>query len=78
MGEVVEVLVETVHADGTVEGRTAGQAPDVDGSTTLLGVPDVPAPAVGDLVRAVVVGSEGVDLVARPARLPVLPAVVGA
>jgi MiaB/RimO family radical SAM methylthiotransferase len=63
VGEVVEVLVETVHPDGTVEGRTAGQAPDVDGSTTLVEA----GARVGDLVRAVVVGSEGVDLVARPA-----------
>src|SRR5688572_15399910 len=49
VGEVVEVLVETVHPDGTVEGRTAGQAPDVDGSTTLVGS----AAQVGELVRAV-------------------------
>ena len=62
VGEVVEVLVESVEPDGTAEGRTAGQAPDVDGSTLLLDTGDV---AVGDLVRAVVVGSEGVDLVAR-------------
>jgi len=73
IGEVVEVLVDHVH-DGTAEGRTAGQAPEVDGATTLRAeLPPVP----GDLVRALVVGSEGVDLVAelvevvRPARRPV-------
>jgi ribosomal protein S12 methylthiotransferase len=70
VGETVEVLVEHV-GDGTVEGRTAGQAPDVDGSTHLIGyerLVDLPGqvPAVGDVVRAVVVGSEGVDLLARP------------
>jgi ribosomal protein S12 methylthiotransferase len=65
-GEVVEVLVETVDEDG-VGGRTAGQAPEVDGATTLLDGPGVAVAdlAAGDLVRAVVTGSEGVDLVAE-------------
>ena len=61
-GEVVEVLVDAV-ADGVAEGRTAGQAPEVDGATTLAG-PGADELAVGDLVRARVVASEGVDLVA--------------
>ena len=57
VGEVVEVLVD--GADG--EGRAAHQAPEVDGTTQLT------APAeVGALVRAVVTGSAGVDLVAEP------------
>ena len=70
-GEVVEVLVESVGGgpDGTTaEGRTAGQAPDVDGSTTLCG-PDL---RVGDLVTARVVGSAGVDLVATLLPVPAL------
>jgi ribosomal protein S12 methylthiotransferase len=58
--ETVEVLVERV-ADGDVEGRAAHQGPEVDGSTYLL---DSDA-KVGDLVRAVVVESEGADLYAR-------------
>ncbi len=62
VGELVEVLVDSV-LDGVVEGRTAGQAPEVDGSTTLGG-PGVDVLAVGDLVRARVVASEGVDLIA--------------
>jgi ribosomal protein S12 methylthiotransferase RimO len=72
-GELVEVLVDGVV--GGVEGRTAGQAPEVDGSTTLTG-PGIDLLAVGDLVRARVVGSQGVDLVAElvelhsPARRP--------
>jgi tRNA A37 methylthiotransferase MiaB len=62
IGETVEVLVESVDgADGTVEGRAAHQGPEVDGSTYLL---DSDA-RVGDLVRATVTGSEGVDLYAR-------------
>ena len=61
VGESVEVLVESV-SDGTVEGRAAHQGPEVDGSTYLVDAPDR---QVGDLVRAVVVGSEGVDLYAQ-------------
>ncbi|MBW3647686.1 MAG: 30S ribosomal protein S12 methylthiotransferase RimO [Actinobacteria bacterium] len=68
IGEIVEVLVEVV--DGSlVEGRTAGQAPEVDGATTLSG-PDSDSVRVGDLVRARVIGSEGVDLVAALAGAP--------
>ena len=68
IGEVVEILIDTV-VDGVAEGRTAGQAPDVDGSTTLLG--DV---VVGQLVRARIVDTHGVDLVAEllPAAVPAL------
>jgi tRNA A37 methylthiotransferase MiaB len=62
VGETVEVLVESV-ADGEGVGRAAQQGPEVDGTTTLLEATDV---TVGDLVVATVVGSEGVDLVARP------------
>lgn len=61
IGEEVEVLVEGVGPDGEVEGRAAHQGPEVDGSTYLL---DSDA-QVGDLVRAVVVESEGADLYAR-------------
>ena len=61
VGETVEVLVERVDADGTVEGRAAHQGPEVDGSTYLL---DTDA-RVGALVRAEVVESEGADLYAR-------------
>jgi len=61
IGETVEVLVESVD-DGEVVGRAALQGPEVDGTTTLL---DAGPVAVGDLVVATVVGSDGVDLVAR-------------
>ncbi|MEV8372056.1 30S ribosomal protein S12 methylthiotransferase RimO [Kribbella sp. NPDC056861] len=61
IGELVEILVESIDGD-TAEGRAAHQGPEVDGSTTLTGFPaDL---AIGDLVSAEVVGSEGVDLVA--------------
>ena len=64
IGEQVEVLVESVE-DGprVVEGRAAHQGPEVDGSTVLEGLTG--PVAVGDMIQAVVVGSEGVDLVAR-------------
>jgi MiaB/RimO family radical SAM methylthiotransferase len=62
LGETVEVLVEAVTGDG-LEGRAAHQAPEVDGATVVTGAP-VDA-QVGDLVRATVTGSAGVDLTAR-------------
>jgi ribosomal protein S12 methylthiotransferase len=61
VGSEVEVLVELVGPDG-VEGRAEHQAPEVDGSTSLVG--DVAGLRVGDLVRARVSATEGVDLVA--------------
>ena len=67
VGELVEVLVDAVTVTGTaavVEGRTAGQAPEVDGATTLTG-PGTDLLVPGDLVRARVVASAGVDLVAE-------------
>jgi ribosomal protein S12 methylthiotransferase len=60
LGEDVEVLVEA--EDGELVGRTAFQGPDVDGTTTL----QASGARVGDLVAAVVVDNDGVDLVARP------------
>jgi ribosomal protein S12 methylthiotransferase len=62
VGETVEVLIEEAAGDGRYEGRAAHQAPDVDGSTTVLA--DRPL-APGDLVTARVVESVGADLVAR-------------
>jgi ribosomal protein S12 methylthiotransferase len=62
VGETVEVLVEEALGDGRYEGRADHQAPDVDGSTTLLA--DRPL-APGDLVTARVVESAGADLVAQ-------------
>ena len=62
IGETVEVLVEEALGGGRYEGRGAHQAPDVDGSTTLLA--DRPL-TPGDLVTARVVESAGADLVAQ-------------
>jgi ribosomal protein S12 methylthiotransferase RimO len=60
VGEHVRVLVDS---DGG-EGRADHQAPEVDGTTT------VPGAVRGALVDAVVVASEGVDLVAAPVLVP--------
>ncbi|MDG4823687.1 30S ribosomal protein S12 methylthiotransferase RimO [Asanoa sp. WMMD1127] len=72
VGGFVDVLVDTV-ADGVVEGRGEHQAPEVDGSTTLVapadGSVDLAALVPGDLVRARVTASEGVDLVAVPVEM---------
>ncbi len=62
LGEVPSVLVESLSGS-TGEGRAAHQGPEVDGSTTVTGLPA--GTRVGDFVDAVVTGSDGVDLVAR-------------
>jgi MiaB/RimO family radical SAM methylthiotransferase len=81
LGTLLDVLVDTTRDE--VEGRAAHQAPEIDGSTTLVagddGDGDDGGPAVagarlgdlrpGDLVRARVVASSGVDLVAVPVEL---------
>ena len=67
IGERVEVLLtEDLSAEegpGVWAGHAAHQDPDADGTTTVAGVP-VEAVA-GQLVAAEVVGTEGIDLVAR-------------
>lgn len=67
IGEHVVVLVEEIDdEDGSAVGRAAFQGPDVDG-VTVVHVPEgAPTPQVGDLVEAVVVATEGIDLVAEP------------
>ncbi|WP_460716502.1 30S ribosomal protein S12 methylthiotransferase RimO [Nocardioides dilutus] len=60
VGEEVSVLVEEV-TDEEVIGRAEHQGPEVDGATSLTG-----RAQVGDIVRARVFGTEGIDLVAAP------------
>jgi ribosomal protein S12 methylthiotransferase RimO len=57
----LHVLVEEDLGDGGYEGRAAHQGPEVDGSVTVQGIGLVP----GQLVQAVAVDAEGVDLIAR-------------
>ena len=58
VGEHVVVLVEEVIENG-VEGRALHQGPEVDGSVHVRSS----SAKIGDLVRAVVIGNSGVDLV---------------
>ncbi len=59
VGSTVEVLIEQVTG-GVAEGRAAHQAPEVDGGTTVHGA----GLRVGDLVRASVAATSGIDLIA--------------
>ncbi|WP_407645539.1 30S ribosomal protein S12 methylthiotransferase RimO [Amycolatopsis alkalitolerans] len=66
VGELVDVLVEDTAEgaeDGTVVGRAAHQAPEVDGACIVLDAGETEA---GQFVRCRVVDSEGVDLLVRP------------
>lgn len=66
IGEEVRVLVEGPgDSEGTWEGRAAHQGPEVDGITTLSTSAGCDTVRVGDIVTAVVVDTEGVDLHAR-------------
>ncbi|NYE12261.1 30S ribosomal protein S12 methylthiotransferase RimO [Actinomadura citrea] len=63
VGSVVRVLLEDKAdqaGDGGFEGRAEHQAPEVDGTVLVRGE----GLALGDIVEARVVGSDGVDLVA--------------
>ena len=70
VGDAVSVLVEAHEDEGEagtqVVGRAEQQGPEVDGVTILVDAAGAPADVVvGDIVRATVVDSQGVDLVAR-------------
>ena len=57
---------DTGDPDGDVFGRGPHQAPDVDGNVQIIGSPELPAASLrpGDLVRCLVTGSDGIDLIA--------------
>jgi ribosomal protein S12 methylthiotransferase len=59
IGSRVEVLIDEVLPNGGYLGRGEHQAPEVDGATEVHSEQPL---AVGDLVQAVVTGSDGVDL----------------
>ena len=72
IGDRVEVLLTEdlsaeagagTEAPGTWLGHAGHQDPDADGTTTVAGIPADAVP--GQLVVAEVVGTEGIDLVAR-------------
>jgi ribosomal protein S12 methylthiotransferase RimO len=63
IGERVEVLVEGIDE---LTGRAAHQGPDVDGATILRLPRGARAPAVGSIIAAVVLETDGIDLIAEP------------
>ena len=66
IGERVEVLVDGIDEDSDeLTGRAAHQGPDVDGATILRLRPGAQAPAVGESIAAVVLDTEGIDLIAE-------------
>ena len=67
IGERVEVLVDGTDEDtDELTGRAAHQGPDVDGATVLRMRPGARSPAIGEIVAAMVLDTEGIDLVAEP------------
>jgi ribosomal protein S12 methylthiotransferase RimO len=64
IGESVTVLVEEIDEEtGEVTGRAAHQGPDIDGETLLTGAVEGLRP--GMVVRASVVDTDGIDLIAE-------------
>jgi len=68
-GELVDVMVDGPSPESplVLQGRLAGQAPDID-SVVYLSDCEASALAPGDLVQARVIGSRGYDLVAAVSR----------
>ncbi|NLX14524.1 MAG: 30S ribosomal protein S12 methylthiotransferase RimO [Phycisphaerales bacterium] len=64
-GEVFDVLIEQPVKTGQYAGRHAGQAPEVDSVTYVLGKGLTP----GQLVRVECLESQGYDLIASPAEV---------
>jgi tRNA A37 methylthiotransferase MiaB len=86
IGTELLVLVDAQEPDGefanpigaeTYSGRGPHQAPEVDGNVSIVGASNLPTGTLrpGDLVRCLVIGSEGIDLVATA--LEVLDSVPG-
>ncbi|MBC7560244.1 MAG: 30S ribosomal protein S12 methylthiotransferase RimO [Dermatophilaceae bacterium] len=66
IGDRVEVLVEGIDEDtDELTGRAAHQGPDVDGSTILRLPRGAEAPAVGSIIAAMVLETDGIDLIAE-------------
>jgi len=63
IGEQVQVLIE--ETDGEIIGRATHQGPEVDGNVRLI---TADRRTCGDLVDAVVVDTDGVDLIATAIR----------
>ncbi len=64
IGTRVKVLVES-NEDGIYTGRSAHQGPEVDG-VTILDLERNASYSVGDYCDAIIVDTEGIDLIAQP------------
>jgi tRNA A37 methylthiotransferase MiaB len=66
IGEEIHVLIEDIDGD-LVEGRAAHQGPEVDGSTriTRLTTDELKVIKVGQYIKAKVIETDGVDLIAE-------------
>ena len=77
IGTVQEVLIDAgpERPGGPFRGRTAWQAPDIDGSVLVRTRRDLP---VGEFLKVEVTGAEPYDLIARPVparrKAPAIPA----
>jgi ribosomal protein S12 methylthiotransferase RimO len=71
VGQTVDVLIEEKLGDGQYEGRSAHQAPEVDGTTTVHAAREL---TTGQIVKATVTGSDGVDLIATADTVTATPA----
>lgn len=65
IGQTIQVMVESIQP-GSCIGRAAHQGPEVDGTTTVKAVNQIPHADVGDFVTAVVTDCDGIDLIAQP------------
>jgi MiaB/RimO family radical SAM methylthiotransferase len=70
IGRRLEVLVERIEPDGTIEGRSFREGIDSDGIVRVEGA----AVKVGDHVPVRVVAAEGPELIARPLQPDPAPA----
>jgi ribosomal protein S12 methylthiotransferase len=67
VGEVLEVLVDQVRADGTTLARSYADAPEIDGQVQVKGGRNLKP---GDLVKVRIERAEAFDLMARLAEAP--------
>ena len=72
LGNEIDVMIDgpSPEHDLVVQGRTEGQAPEIDPVVYLTDC-DSESYARGELIRATIVAARGYDLVCAPARTPV-------
>jgi ribosomal protein S12 methylthiotransferase len=60
VGKTMPVILDMVNADGTAEGRTQGDAPEIDGTVDVSGLPA--GTKMGDIVMVKITDSDAYDL----------------